>query len=194
MEDWKTNPAFVGGTTYEESEVNGTELKFYPISVNVMFKLRRIAAPLAKAISTLFQPDDKDLTVIERTFSDDGEGGKGKELIQEAISPQLAKLRQESRASAITDLIEAVTDERNALVIGRVIVDSLRDDFPRKMKDSDVQDFVSKLEAPRLVELLKGVMAANGKVLGPLEDRVLKAKGAQADQEAEPETEMSTAG
>lgn len=170
MEDWKKNPAFIGGTNFEERVINGKTMKFHPISSGLMFRLRRLAVPIAKALTTLFQKTGTDLTVIERSHS--GDEGDGREVIQEALSPSLAKLRTQQRADAMAELIEALSAEQNQLLLGQIITDSLREEFPRSMPTKDVQEFISSLEVPTLVALLKGVAAANSEVLGPLEGQV----------------------
>ena len=174
MEDWKKNPAFIGGTNFEEREVNGEMLRFHPISAGLMFRLRRLAVPIARALSTLSQKHTTDTTVVNRQFEDDGDGGRGAEVINEALSPQLAKLRTQQRADAMQELVEAVTDESNKLLVGQVIIDSLRDSVPRDAakKTAEIQEFMDSLDLTTLVSLLKGVASANSEVLGPLEDQV----------------------
>lgn len=191
MEDWKKHPSFVGGTNFEERDINGATMRFHPISAGLMFRLRRLAVPIAKALSTLFQATSFDVTVVDRTTK--GPDGEGREVIQEAIDPRLAKVRTDQRADAMAELIEALSAEQNRLLVGQIITDSLREVFPRGMKSSDVEEFMVGLEAPTLLKLLRGVAAANSEVLGPLEDRVRSQMGSGPQAEEESQTQ-ETAG
>ena len=193
MSNWKDKKSFIGSTNYVEHEVGGEELKFFPLSVTVMFKLRRVALPLPAALSTLFAPNNTDFTVIQREFSDDGEGGRGKEIITEAISPQLAALRTKERTEALEQAIGALTDEQNAEVVGAVIMDCLREDFPRGSKENPKPgEFIHELDLPCMIECLKGVAKANREVLGPLADRVQSVIAPALDELQA--TETATAG
>ena len=191
MSDWQNNKAFIGGTNYEEREVNGEALRFYPVSVGVMFKLRRIAKPLAGALSVLFTSQNSDYGVIQREF----DNGKSKETSTEAIPVKLAELRTRERADAIEKLVEAVTDPKNADVIGAVVIDSLRDVFPRRgpaVRDNPKPgEWLESLGADTLVLLLRGVAAANKDVIGPLGDRV---QAVVLDAGLVPQPEPETAG
>lgn len=178
MSDWKSKASFVGETNYTEHRVGDKDYKFYPVRVSTMFKLRRVALPLAKALAALFKPRGSfDSTIVERTLTEE-DGAVSKEVRNEAIEPELAKIRTDERVLAISELVEAFTDETNAAILGDIIVDSLREVYDAGKNNPPGHEVIKAISLPTLKDLLIGVAKANKEVLGPLADR------AQAEIEA----------
>lgn len=177
MSNWQKKAAFVGGTNYVEREIQGDTYRFFPVRVKTLFRLRRVALPLAKALSTLFAPQNADFGVVQRQFNDTGDGASGTETVTEPISRELAELRTRERTEAITGAIEAFTDPENAQVVGEILIDSLREEFNKGIDNPPAKAVVEHLETPTLIEFLKGVAAANKEVLGPLADHAQAAPG-----------------
>lgn len=178
MTNWKDSPVFCS-TKAVEYEVGGEILKFWPLSVERVFTLRALATPIAQAIVRL-QPGGNDTTIIERQVS--YAEGPGREVINEAIHPELAKVREAQQAKAIKELIEAVTDPKHAALIGDLLIDSLRELFPDGSKKPGGNEVLRALPAPRLIEMLRGLMKANAEVVDPLVARVVPTKATQPDQ------------
>ena len=184
MSEWKSKLNF-GEPTHVEHKVGEATVKFYPVSVGMMFKLRRAAKPIAKAISVLTSGGGKDTGNIFREVGEpvmldgkplklkDGQGGdrivRDNETIAEAITPELAETRTRQRSEAIEDLIGALTDDENVKIIAEIIMDSMR------MEGNDrppASEFINQIELPILGELLMGVGKANKGVFGPLADKL----------------------
>lgn len=170
MADWKEGKSFLGSTNFVEHQVNGQTLRFHPVSVTVFFRLRKLAKPIATAVSTLFFPNDsRDVRIVEQTIAPSGDDPGGKVTTNEPVSPEIAIMRDEQRSVAIAEAIDALTSDENADVVGEVIMDSLRDLFPRRSADNPpAREFMQALDACALAGLLIGVAKANAEVLGPL--------------------------
>lgn len=166
----------------EEHEVNGQKQNFYPLSTRILFRLRGLTGPLAAALGTLFESGDRDQGTIHREFdsseSADSEGRAYESQVL-PISAELAILRTEAREKSIRQLVDAVTDTKNKIIIGLIVCDSMRDVFDRDMDDDSVSSFVDDpdLTMDILVEMLTGVAKANKKVFGPLGGKVSAALG-----------------
>ena len=159
--DWKGKIPFLAPTC-ETHRINGVELNFYPVSVNALFKARSMAKPLAAAIRTLFAQNANDRGQVRRIVQ-----GASEEIVQ-ATTPELAKLRAEQDERAISDLVEAFADDKNAMILAELIVDSLRDTFARgSMSAQDSLAWLKDLEAATLTEMLIGLAKGNKRVLGP---------------------------
>jgi len=184
---WKSHPAFLGNVQYHEHVVMGKKLKFHPITVGALFRLRRLAPPLAKALTTLFEQNAKDSTTIQRSVTEK-DGSVANETVLEAINPQLAQLRSNQRAKAIQDFIEAFTDTENMNIVAEILIDSLRDLFPPGSSDNpSPEDFVNQLQASAFSEMLQGLAAANREVLGPLLEPLEALAKRAKDQTKDPE-------
>lgn len=172
---WKEQLDFLSPKGIEH-EVQGKKLMFYPISNKILFQLKEVAKPLASAIAALF-PDARKDVGTKYDYADDPDVAPGKERLlhmeTEGISAQLALLRLDTKEKAIIGIIDALTDSNNALVIGRVIVDSLKDVFERdSMSPQETTKFMENMSIDTLKDMLLGLMKANAKVLGPLGEKV----------------------
>mgnify|MGYP006274708185 CR=1 len=148
-------------------QVNGEDVRFYAISVGMMFRLKTIGRPLARSLAVLFGKNDRDQATADRQVGED------REIVIEAISEGLAKIRHEQKTEAIEGLIDGLTKDNNVEVIGEIIMNSMRDVFPPNDKSNPpAKEFMDSLPAPVLTALIVGVAKANKGVLGPLADQV----------------------
>lgn len=179
MSNWKE--AFTSGTPcYVEEEVAGKKEKFWPVSVGMAFKLRRLGGSLAKALSVLFGATDRkqDQNKVIRQFASSHVDEKGKAIfdfedITEAITPAMAELRLTQRQQALEGVIEALTSEENMAVVGDIIKDSMRERF--KKDDPTVppgQEVFSMIPLPFFPSVLTGLAKANKGVFGPLGEQM----------------------
>lgn len=166
-------------------DIQGKTYNFYPLSTRMAFELKAIASPLFSAVSTLFTRTDQDVgTVVKDLMSvKDPTKVEARETTISPIDPDLARMRAMDRDKAIGTLIDALSDDRNQMVIAKVIMDSMRDDFERPVTNDDASEFTTsdQVTIDLLVDLLKGVAKANAKVFGPLGERVSKAVGTQIE-------------
>jgi hypothetical protein len=186
---WKDEFSFIAPVGVEH-EVQGKLLKFYPISVKTAFAVKGVAAALVRALSTILKKHETDCSQKTKLDRD----GKMQEVQSEAIDKNLAELRTKERERALEEAIQALLNGDNSLVIGRMLVDSLRDVPGRdKMTSDQIKAFVDELPLPALVEMLVGLAKGNKAVFGPLVEKAegLLKKGLAAvagNEEATPAT------
>ena len=187
---WKDRFAYNSKSAVEH-EVNGNKLRFYPNRIGLLTELAEISKPIAHALATLFGDARGDATSVSERYSDkprkDLKSGVETaestvdKITVEAVSPEVADHRRKERDAAIDELLDGLTNERNRLLFGRLLMDSLRDEFPYK-KDRpapEVEEFLfgdgeqyQGLDAPQLVALVTGWLKANAKVFGSAGERV----------------------
>jgi hypothetical protein len=162
---------------YITEKVMGVEQHFYPVSVGLMFKLRTIGKPLARSLAFLFGKNDNDVGSKSIFLSREEGLSPDQEITSEPISEGLAKLRLEQKESAIEGIIASLTDETHLEVVGKIIMDSMRDVFPKEEKSDrpPAKEFIDTLPLPALTCCLIGVAKANKGVFGPLAEQVTEA-------------------
>lgn len=174
MSDWKAKLSCFT-PNYIEHQVGDDTLRFWPVSVGIVFELRRIGKPLAKSLSVLFERHNSDQGTHD-VLEKDEHGQDRREMTIMPIDVEMARLRHDQRSHAIEELIESITSPDNAEVIGKIIMDSLHDVFPKGDKDNPpAAAFIRELPTTALGAMLVGVAKANKDVLGPLADRVTEA-------------------
>lgn len=196
MSSSNKKPMFLA-PTFVEHEVNGNSCHFYPVSVKTLYTVKQLGKPIAKALTILFASKGNDTNTVQREFSNTEGSAGGKEVAIEAISVELAKHRTAEQVEAVEYLVDAFTDQANAQVIGRLIMDSMRDEFPRDFNNDDVCEFMDDpdLDAATLGQLLIGVSKANARIFGPFGEKALakvnlafhERINAEAKDEPEPE-------
>lgn len=182
-------------------QVNGQEFRFYPNRVGLLTEARDLAEPVAKAVNTLFADQSKD---ISSNVKRQHEGDFFLEDIQtKAIDIDMARHRQEERAEAISTILGTLADTRSLILLGRLFMDSLRDEFPyqRERSAAEVEEFLygddeeyEGLDAPMLVEMFQGWMKANATTFGDTGESLVglvraKIEGLAID--SEPDSEMT---
>lgn len=154
-------------------QVNGQEFRFYPNRVGLLTEARDLAEPVAQAINTLFADQTRD---TDSSVKRQHEGDFFLEDIQtKALNIEMAKHRQSERGSAIKTIIGTLADPRSLILLGKLFMDSLRDDFAysRERSAQEVEEFLygddgeyEGLDTPVLVELFQGWMKANATTFG----------------------------
>jgi hypothetical protein len=153
--------------------VNGQEFRFYPNRVGLLTEARDLAEPVAQAVNTLFADQTKDTASnVKRQH----EGDFFMEDIEtKGISIEMAKHRQTERSKAISTILGTLADARSLILLGKLFMDSLRDEFEYKRERSaqEVEEFLygdgeeyEGLDAPVLVEMFQGWMKANATTFG----------------------------
>jgi len=167
---------------FVERIIGETTFRFYPNRVGLLPDLAEISRPLAKALSSLFVDRSRDTSVVEKVMTQDKT--RVVESTVQAVSPETMSARAKERADAMDELVDAVRDERNRIILGRLLMDSLRDEFPYSPQRSaeDVLAFLEPdgrdyqgVDMPLLIELAKGWIAANQKVFGAAGEDVVAA-------------------
>lgn len=168
---------------YVEHEVPGLgELRFYPNRMALLTEVRDLSAPVAKAISVLFADESRDSgSAVKRTR--DGKDFFVEDITTSAVSQEMAKYRQAERERAIDEIASTLSNKRSMMVLGKLWMDSLRDEFPYRMDRSpkEVEEFLygeedgdySGLDAPSMISLFQGWMKANAKVFGEMGEKMV---------------------
>ena len=166
---WK-NKTNVFAKKFVSRQIGEATWNFYPVSVGRVFELRETIKDLFTSMSALFASNKDDVgQEIEKITQ---AGGEIQRTNISAISVELAMLRDKQRKESIGAAIEALLSERNKIMLGRLLADSLREEFSRDCPDDEIKSFMSELDLGTLVEFLMGFVEANAKVFGPLGERV----------------------
>lgn len=148
-------------------EAAGEDRRFYPVSVTKAFKLKRVAGPVAQALSTMLSDRSADVgqkhTEIKNTLE-----GEIKEVVVEPMTPEMASMRAAQQERSIQGLVDAFTDEQTGVLLAELIQDSLREEFPRGDKSNiPASEFLGQLDVDSFLEMVFGLVKANAKVLDP---------------------------
>lgn len=182
MGKWKDVRSY-GSETFVTHKVGEQDVKFWPVSVSLLLKLRPLLEPLSQSISVLTANNNTDTSQTYREIGDAALDHEGKTLfdsagrpirntesISEAIDPKLAQMREQQRTKAVKELIEAATDDNNLAQVGAILIDSVRrGDFFDEVPTA--KEFVSELSPEVLMQFVIGVGKANKGVFGPLAGR-----------------------
>lgn len=198
------NPSFV------TKEVNGDTIRFYAIPTSVLFRLHGLAAPIVNALTTLFKDGTSDVGRTIQEYEGDSDSGAGSRTEILPVSLEHAKYRDTAAREAVEALIGALTKDTTKLLIGDMVMSSMRDHFKRPkggFPDPYILEFIdnSDLDVITLSHLLMGVLDASKGMLGPLGEtaatmiRVLKlrlssAAAALTVAEAQAEADPTTSG
>lgn len=158
--------SFLSSRTFFAKEIEGETLKFYPVSYEVACRLSGLAEPIAVAFSTLLLGQERDVGEVEKVRKS-GADDYERETVTAPIDPKLAEMRLGAQNKAIGDLVRALTSPANGDAAARIIIDSLRDEFPRGEPAKETIAEVRRADLGRLGELLLGVLEANKGALGP---------------------------
>ena len=153
-----------------DREIHGQQVTFYTCSVRTCAKLSGVLSKLAGHFTTLIGANsDRDQGKTEEDYQTEA-GEIISKTIVEPINPDLAQLRADQKERAVAGAIEALFSTKNRAAIGELLMDSMKDEFPRGKKPpaEECQGFIDEMDVPTLIEFLKGLAAANAKVFGDL--------------------------
>lgn len=192
MDTWKDR-FMTNSSSAVTHEVNGHKLRFYPNRIGLLADLAEISKPIAHALGTLFNDERAERASTSEVFSDkfrkdlktdiESADSKVEKMIVHATTPELSEHRRKERNAAIDELLGGLTNTRNRILIGRLMMDSLREEFPYK-KDrtaAEVEEFLDGdgeqyqgLDTPTLVQMVVGWLKANSKVFGATGEKVVE--------------------
>ena len=179
---------FTFGDTFSIKEtVNGKDIRFFPVRHNSLGDLARISKPMLIALSALFVEAGREETAISESMKDT-DGTEISKTTIEAISPELAAHKAKERRDSIEGLVECIADVNNRIMLGRLLMDSMRDEFPSK-KDRPPKEVLEFLEGdgkdydgidlPTLTALIGGFIKANARSFGPKGEELVGAMRAK---------------
>lgn len=147
--------------------IQDVEFNFYPVRVAriITGDLKEIISPISDAIQVLLRPRNQDEEVLEEV-SPDGSIAR----CRKPVSTELAKFLSDKKAATMSAAMEQLFSDKTRISLGRLIMDSLRDDCPKDPSEKEVKDFVDNENMDTVVfaEFVKGFMAANTAVFGDL--------------------------
>ena len=145
---------------------------FYPISTRMLFQLRVLAVPVAKALSVFLSSSQNDIGK-ETTEVKSKDNDYQQRTTLQPITADLAQKRHEQKTQALEQLVGSVMNEQASGAIAELVMDSMRDRYPRGPRTATViSAFLTDITAEQLVEMLTGVAGANRKLFDPLRARV----------------------
>jgi hypothetical protein len=159
--------------------VNDTEFNFYPVRIGRLLtgEIRDAVAPIVQAVSTLLS-SGANVSVEEHTQVEGAESDAPGAVYtnKKEMSVGMVKWLEEQRTRAVKSAVIAIIDPKTSLVIGRVLADSLRDDFKSDASDEEIQEFMDALDLKDVGEFCLGFLKANAEVFGFDEKNRDKAK------------------
>jgi len=167
---------------YVTYSVNDEPLRFYPISVGLFTRLKVIGEPLIRMFAKL---QDKLLKRQQQlsdakyiSTEDTGSGFKQTTSEIKGVSVEILQIQKTDLEEIVRDVVETIFEKDTPRVLAEVIVDSLREEYPRLARGALDQEAVdalhSELDLGSAVQLLTGVAKANEKGLGPFGKMLLK--------------------
>ena len=149
------------------SSVGGIEVEFWSCSFPVLFMLKSAVGPISKLFLNLFRGNRQDVSRFQEDTRDK-DGAPVRVVQEQAITPEMAKMRAEQTNKSVQDALDGIFADQNRLLLGRVLMDSMRNVCPRKPEVKQIEEFLADLDLGQVVEMLQGVAKANAEVFGPL--------------------------
>lgn len=169
-------------------------------------ELRTLFTDLGPDISVIFDDRSMDTGTSNEYLQDESEDANivNTKRVQTAASVDLLKFRSESRSQAIRRVAENALENRCKLAIGRILMDSMRDEYKAHASrpNGDVLEFMNHehLTIEVLIQLLVGWAKANASKLGSLGKKMVSAvetiqetpgeqSSTSSPEQSEPDTE-----
>jgi hypothetical protein len=206
MSSWKDKLNFGEPTSIEHEIAPGKSVKFFPVSVKTLFKMQAFIKPLSKALVALTSDNSRDAgrmmrdigqpfllpngRPFEQTMPDGSKSVlRDTETIIEAITPELAALRDGQKSKAVEELVEALMLDSNLKSLAEIVTDSMRFDKGTAPPPDEILD---QLPFPVFCECVVGVIKANkgvfeplGKLMAPTLERIQASVGQRVGDRAE---------
>ena len=171
--------------------VDGKEFNFYPNRTSVVGKLRGFLKPIFAALSILSTTNETD--IAREMLDESSQGTVRRKTSVQAIDVNLAKLRAEERERSIQSIVETLTSTPGLRSLALLIIDSMRDEYPNKPTEADLDAFIDSVTIDQMIQSLAGIAKASKEVFAPLMQRaapglaVLRDALKKAPQEEQPE-------
>lgn len=175
---WKNRGTF-RDKHFVEHQVSGETLRFYPNRIALLQDLAELSKPIGAAIAGLFADRSSDSSQTEKVMVQSDTTIK--ESTFQAASVEVLQLRAREREQAVAALLDAVSNPKNRLLLGRLLMDSLREEFPYvngERKPADVEAFLyggtecEPIDLPELAQLIAGWIKANAKQFGKVGEEI----------------------
>lgn len=162
-------------------KVNGVAVTIYAMPLSIIYELKSIIRPLARSISTLTENHLTDVGCKTVEFKDDSVPRPGEEdnnvkmvgqINREALTVEMAELREKQKTIAIDNIIEAITVPANQHLLGKILLSSLKDIFKGEIQNDDITEFMNLIDIGSTVDLIEGIFKVNSGAFAPLWGRV----------------------
>lgn len=166
-----------------DREINGKTVTFHTCSVRTCARLSSFISKMAGHLSVLMTSENRDQGKVEEDYQTK-EGEIIQKTIVDPINPDLAELRVAKRKKAVEEAFSELMSEPNRALIGDLLMDSLKENFPRgeKRPADECLEFVDSMDVPTFIQFLIGLAAANAKVFGDLGKELSRAFQAKAGE------------
>lgn len=167
------------------------DIRFYPNRMGQLQQLRSVSENVTSSMAVLFSDTsgDADGTTETRT---DGNGFEMQTSTASAVSTDVLAYRAKERKEAISRIFE-VADRRNLMLIGEMLMDSMREEFKysRSRGPQEVEEFLfgtqgspssedaeaieegeGAIDVCLFTELMQGWIKANSKVFGSMGEKL----------------------
>jgi hypothetical protein len=182
MGNWKEKVAFLEASKSIDKKINDETVTFYEISAGKIFDLKNLAGPIGRLIDAM-QKNQNSIASKTSRYGAGGDEPAGEIIELKAIEPKLEEQQALRRQRAITELIDTLTDDKNVRVLGEIIMDSMKDIFPRGSADNPPgSEFIKSVSLPALGQLISGVIEANKGVFGPLGGKIVSQIESKLDE------------
>lgn len=160
MSNWKDRLNFfkVAGVP---ANVQGVEVKFYPVSINDLMKMDKAIKELVSAVAALFPNTKNDNTNIHRIVNG------ATETVMEGADVDVIALRSRERQAAVARLVDAVASEDTRLTLAELLIASMREEFPNASDRPTPREFLESTTPAAFYDLIQGFVKANKDILGP---------------------------
>lgn len=162
--------------------INGVEVTIYAIPLSIVYELKTVVRPLARSIAILTENNITDVGCQTIEFDDkrkpdkenkeDNEVKMVGQINREALSVEMAELRERQKNIAIDNLVDAITSPANQTLLGKIFLTSLRDIFEGEIKNDDIIEFMDSIDIGSTIELVEGIFKVNSGAFAPLLERV----------------------
>ncbi len=167
-----------------DREINGKTVTFYTCSVKTCARLSGFLTEMAGHLSVLVGGNAANGQATVAEDWRDSDGAMVQKTTTQAINPDLEEVRVSRRQRAVEGAISACFDEKNRAAVGDLLMDSLKDNFPRgeKRPREECLSFIDQMDPPTLTQFLQGLAMANAKVFGDLGKELRQAVQAKAEE------------
>lgn len=159
--------SFLHSDDYAVQEINGTEVKFYPLSVAQAFKLKNIGRNLARAFAAFYGSRQVTAGQKVRDISDI-EGGTIHEFESEPLPVEALREQVEQQERGIDMILDALTLQPNFDALCSAIAESMREERENEgVSTAEMSKHLREtMNVTSILPLLKGLLAANAKQFG----------------------------
>lgn len=164
---------------YITHPVNGAELKFFPMTLSLVIRLRAVGEPVIRMMSLLQEKLLTKRNLYGQSFVDTSDAGGFRRIENslQPISPEIFDRQRQEATTTVEQIITTVFNSETPMLLTEVCVDSLREEFPErgpsgKVGQEHIEEVHSTLDIGTLSQMLIGVGRANRKALGPFGDKL----------------------